>query len=264
ASGASPRFAVATLRELAGEKAFARGIEYNEERRVEIVSIDRSRVLARVVGSEIYRSELEGAGKEVSGACSCPAFAVWGLCKHVVAVALATNDLGPEAAEQASDRLSKLRDHLRNKGIEPLIEMIMKFAEDDPDVLRGLELAAATAAADDDTLFAQFKKAITETTRTRGYVEYREPRAWTEKIELLLDQIADLIAGGRAALVLRLLDYFMTRMDEALQSIDDSDGQGGAAYAKACEIHLAACREARLDPVALARELFARETDSEW
>jgi uncharacterized Zn finger protein len=261
--GASHRFDVATLRELAGDKVFARGIEYNEEGQVEIVFIDRLRVLARVVGSEIYRSELKGAGKKFSGSCSCPAFSDWGFCKHLVATALAVNELGPDAAERAVNRVSKIREHLRSKGMEPLIDMIMNLAESDPDLFHSLELASAMETANDDTLFAQLKKVITEATRTHGYIEYREARAWAEKINRVLGQIADLIAAGRAELVLRLLDYFFKRMDQALQSMDDSDGEGGAAYAKACEIHLAACSKAKPDPVALARELFRRETESE-
>jgi uncharacterized Zn finger protein len=264
ASDALRRFDVSTLRELAGEKVFARGTEYNKMGQVEIISIDRSRVLARVVGSEIYRSELRGEGRKFSGTCSCPAFSDWGFCKHLVATALAANDLGAEAVELASGRLPKIRDHLRSKGIEPLIEMIVKFAENDPDLLRSLELETAVATADDDTLYAQFKKAVTEATRTHGYVDYHAVGAWAEKIELLLDRIAGLIAGSRAELALRLLDYFFARMDQALQSIDDSDGEGGAVYAVACEIHLAACRVAKPAPVALARDLFSRETEAEW
>src|SRR6202022_2735418 len=77
-------------------------------------------------------------------------------------------------------------------------------------------------------------------------------------------RVADLIESGRAALVLQLLDHFFARMDEALGNIDDSDGGGGDMYAKACEIHLAACRKAKSDPIALARALFTREVDSEW
>lgn len=260
----SHRFDVATLRELAGDKVFARGNEYKDDGRVEIVSIDRLRVLARVVGSEIYRSELRGTGKKFSGSCSCPAFSDWGFCKHLVATALAANELGPDAAERAANHVSKIRDHLRSKGMEPLIDMIMDLAESDRDLFQRLELASAIETANDDTLFAQLKKAITEATRTGGYIEYGEARAWAEKINGLLQQIAGLIAGGRAQLVLRLLDYFFARMDQALQNMDDSDGDGGEAYAKACEIHLAACSKAKLDPVALARELFKRETESEW
>jgi uncharacterized Zn finger protein len=171
-----PRFDVATLREVAGEKVFARGVAYHEDEQVEIISIDSARVLARVIGSEVYRSQLEGAGKEFSGECSCPAFSDWGFCKHLVATALTANDLAPEAAEQAVNRVAKIRDHLRRKGIEPLVDMIVNLAENDPDLFHSLELATAIETASDDSLFAQFKKAITDATRAHDYIEYHEAR----------------------------------------------------------------------------------------
>src|SRR6266567_5526096 len=62
------RFDVAALRDVAGEKVFARGAAYHEDEHVEIVTIDRTRVLARVIGSEVYRCELVGMGKKFSGA----------------------------------------------------------------------------------------------------------------------------------------------------------------------------------------------------
>jgi uncharacterized Zn finger protein len=259
-----PRFDVATLREFAGGKVFARGVAYHEDGQVEIVSIDNARVVARVIGSEVYRSQLDGTGKKFSGECSCPAFSDWGFCKHLVATALAANDLHPGELEKATSRLTKIRDFLRAKGVEPLVEMIMGIAERDPELLRDIELSATVATADDQTLFVQFKKAITEATRTHGFVEYREARAWAAKIEHVLEQIEALIQSGRADLVLRLLDHFYARMDDALNNIDDSDGQGGGVYAKACEIHLASCRASKPEPVALARELFGRELDSDW
>jgi uncharacterized Zn finger protein len=263
-NGGQLRFDVATLRDLAGEKVFARGVEYHRDGQVEILSIEVARVIARVIGSEIYHSELTGMGGSISGKCSCPAFSDWGFCKHLVATALAANDLAPEAVQQAATRFSKIRDHLRAKGVESLVETIIGLAERDPALLRSLELAAATSTADDKTLFEQFKKAVTEATRTHGFVEYREARVWTERISSVLDQIESLIEGGRAQLVLRLLDHFFARMDRALDSLDDSDGQGGAVYSKACQIHLLACHEAKPEPIALARSLFEREIDSSW
>ena len=255
-------FDVAVLRDVAGEKVFARGAIYHEDERVEIVSFDRARVRARVIGSEVYRCELIGSGEKFSGKCSCPAFSDWGFCKHLVATALAVNSLGPKALEQASSRFAKIREHLRARGMEELVEMVVGLAERDPSLLKELELSAVAAASDDKTLLAQFKKAITEATRTRGYVEYRKMPGWVQGIESVLDRIAGLIEIGRAVLALHLLDYFFERMDEALANVDDSDG--GGAYARASEVHLAACRQAKPDPIELARALFAREVNSDW
>jgi uncharacterized Zn finger protein len=258
------RFDVAALRNVAGEKVFGRGAAYHDDGHVEIVTFDKTRVLARVIGSEVYRCELIGVGKKFSGKCSCPAFSDWDFCKHLVATALAANGLDSEALEQASGRFAKIREHLRSRGVEGLVEMVVGIAERDPSLLEELELAVVAAAADDKTLLAQFRKAITEATRTHGFVEYRDMRSWVQGIERVLEHVAALIGGGRAALVLQMLDHFFARMDEALEKIDDSDGGGGGAYAKACEIHLMACRQLKPDPVTLARVLFAREVDSEW
>src|SRR6202163_313859 len=210
------RVDVGALRDVAGEKVFARGVAYHEDGQVEIVTFDGTRVLARVIGSEVYRCELVGAGETFSGECSCPAFSDWGFCKHLVATALAANSLGSGALEQVSSRFAKIREHLRARGVERLVEMVVGLAERDPSLLQGLELSAAAATADDKTLFAQFRKAIAEATRTGGYIEYGEMRDWVRGIESVLDRIAGLIENGRAALVLRLLHHFFARVDEAL------------------------------------------------
>jgi hypothetical protein len=258
-----PRFDVAALRDAAGAKVFDRGTVYFEDDQVEIITINDARILTQVTGSEVYRCELVGTGKNFSGECSCPAFSDWGFCKHLVATALAANSLDPAALEQASNRFAKIREHLRSKGVEGLVEMVVGLAERDSSLLGELEFSAAVATADDTTLFAQFKKAITGATRTHGFVEYHEMLRWVQEIDSVLDRIESLLDGGRAELVLKLLDHFFTRMDDALNEIDDSDGGGGGVYARACEIHLAACREAKPDPITLARDLFAREVDSD-
>ena len=208
----SDRFDVAALRELAGEKVFVRGVAYHEDGHVEIVTLDEARVLASVEGSEVYRCELVGSGTAFSGVCSCRAFDDWGFCKHLVATALAANCLGPEELEQAAGRAAKIRQHLRAKGVEKLVEMIIGIAARDPSLQEELELAATAATADDKTLLAQFKKSITDATRTHGYVEYREVFDWVEGIERVLDRIESLVDHGRAALVLQLLDHFFARM----------------------------------------------------
>src|SRR5579872_1165923 len=94
-----PRFDVDKLRELAGEQVFARGLDYESDGLVEILSVDKERVLAEVAGSEDYRTELVGRGRKIGGKCSCLAFRDWGFCKHMVAAGLAANAAGDEASD---------------------------------------------------------------------------------------------------------------------------------------------------------------------
>jgi uncharacterized Zn finger protein len=195
----SHRFDVEALCDVAGEKVFARGVAYHEDGQVEIVTFDSTRILARVIGSEVYRCELVGAGKKFSGKCSCPAFSDSEFCKHLVATALTANNLGSGVIDQASSRFAKIREHLRAKGVEGLVEMVVGLAERDSSLLKELELSAAAATVDDTTLFAQFKKAITEATRTHGFAEYRKMRGWVQGTESVLNRIAGLVESGRAA-----------------------------------------------------------------
>ena len=255
----SPRFDLAALRKAAGEKAYGRGEEYHRGGQVEIIAVDAKRVAARVLGSELYRTQLIGKGRNFSGECSCPAFSDWGFCKHMVATALAANAGGAEAADAAKGRLARISDHLRAQGIEALIERLMAMGEHDPALFAELELAAAMDQADDAALLKQFKKAIADVTRTSDLIDYREVRAWAEAVGGALRRIGELVERRRAPLVLQILDVFFAEMSAAMGDIDDSNGHAGGVLAQAAEMHLEACRIAKPDPIALARELFGRE-----
>jgi uncharacterized Zn finger protein len=262
-SAGLPHFEEHTLREFAGDKVFARGAAYHANGQVEIGAVTAGRLFARVMGSEIYAVRLDGTGRDFSGECTCPAFADRGFCKHLVATALAANATDPAELAAASSRFERIRGHLRAKGVDGLVEMIIGLAESNPELLKELELSVAVDTDDDKAVFTRFKKAITDATRMRDYVEYRFVREWAKGIDKVLDRM-EVLLEHRAEVVRRLLEYFFARMDEALQSIDDSDGYGGALYARSCEMHLAACRKAKPEPVALARDLFAREMASDW
>jgi uncharacterized Zn finger protein len=58
---------------------------------------------------------------------------------------------------------------------------------------------------------------------------------------------------------MELADLLREQLNDAFEAIDDSDGQMGMLVSRAMELHLAACRLARPDPVQLAKDLFARE-----
>jgi hypothetical protein len=254
------RFDIDALRELAGDKVFARGQAYHQAGQVTILAIEKSRVVARVSGSEDYRTALTGFGKTIGGDCSCPAFADFGFCKHLVATALTAND----SDEVDDGTLGRIRRHLLSLGTEALAAMVLDLAERDESLFRRLEMEATAASDDDDTLFARYGKAIKDATRTGSFVPYREAAGWASEVEAVLERVAALVPQGRGALALRLVDIALSRLEEAINEIDDSDGWCGGLLDRAQEIHLAACCAVRPDPVDLARDLFSREVEGDW
>ena len=261
-NGKRPRFDVGAVRELAGDKVFGRGEEYYRDGQVQILSIEPSRVLAQVAGSEDYRTTLTGRGKTIDGHCSCPAFTDWGFCKHMVAVALAVNATDDRESE-GGGALPRIREHLKTKSVSDLAEMIVGLAERDSQLFRKLELAAAGTQADDATLEARLRKAIDGATRVGHYIDYSAATEWADGVNEALDAIEQLASGPRAALALKLAERAIERIEGAFESIDDSDGHLGALLHRVQEIHLAAASVVRPDPVQLARDLFAHEMDDD-
>jgi uncharacterized Zn finger protein len=261
---AQPRFEIAALRWRASEPVFARGHAYYDDDRVDLIAVDARRVLARVAGTESYRTTLRGRAAEFSGECTCPAFEGTGFCKHLVATALAVNAAPAGELEEAASRLPRLRAHLIAQGVEALADMILEFAEDDDALMRRLELAALTEQADDDALRSRLLQMIEDATATPDYVPYGGAGDWADGVHAVLDAIEKLLARERAQLAIELLDELFDRLEDAVEAIDDSDGEVHVAAERATELHRAACGKAQLDPVALARDLFARETGSDW
>jgi tetratricopeptide (TPR) repeat protein len=257
------RFDIDVLRELAGAKAFARGEAYHRDGQVEILSIKPGRVLAQVAGTEDYRTELRGDGKEIDGECSCPAFEDFGFCKHMVATGLAANDL-PAGEGDGSGALARIRDHLKEKGVDALVEMILDLVERDPALFRKLDAAAAAIHDDDKTVGARLRKMIDSATRTGDFVDYRGASGWAAQVDSVLDGIAGLASGARAGLAVELVERTIDRIEQAIESIDDSDGHCSILLERARDIHLAAIHEVRPESIQLARDLFAREMKDDY
>ncbi len=253
------RFDVEALRQLAGAKVFARGESYFGGGSVQILAIEPKRVLASVAGTEDYRVVLTGQGDAIDGECSCPAFEDQGFCKHMVATALAANAAGGDTEAEGAGALSRIRAHLKAKGTDALVEMIVELAERDPALFRKLDMAAAATGADDKTLETRLRKAIDAATRTGGFVDWREAHDWAAGVDDVLDTISGLASGARAGLVLKLMERAIERIEDAIEHIDDSAGHCGGLLERAGEIHLAAARACQPEPVQLARNLFARE-----
>ena len=260
-----PRFDVDALRERAGEKTFARGNAYHRDDRVEILVLEPQRVLAQVAGSEDYRTTLTGRGKAFGGDCDCPAFVEMGFCKHMVAVALAANAAAEDGREgEGVATLARMRRHLKARGVDALVELVLELAEQDRNLFRRLELASVSAETDGGALEARLRKAIDEATRTRGYVEYHAAAGWANGVATTLNALAELASGPQAVRMLALAEHAIERIEAAIETIDDSDGHCSELLELAGEIHLAAARAAKPDPVTFARDLFAREMADDY
>jgi hypothetical protein len=259
-----PRFDLAALKELAGGTVYGRGESYHRDGLVTLVRIDFERVAAQVAGTEDYHVTLAGRGKNIDGSCSCPAFDDWGFCKHLVATALAANEAGPGVEAATDDAVRRIRAYLTHKGVDALVAMVMDLAEADPALFRKLDLAASAASADEKTLEARLRKAIDQATRTRDFIDYREASGWAAGVGEALDALNEISGGPRAAIALRLALHAVERIEKAIENIDDSDGLCGDLLARGADIHLAAARVVRPEPIALARDLFAREMAEEY
>jgi uncharacterized Zn finger protein len=77
------------LKELAGERAFARGAEYFASRLVSGLRDHRGAITGRVRGTYYYSVKLWEAENRIASECSCPIGQDGGFCKHCVAVGLA-------------------------------------------------------------------------------------------------------------------------------------------------------------------------------
>jgi uncharacterized Zn finger protein len=253
-----PRFDIAALKRLAGG-AFVRGEAYHREGRVEILVIEPRRVLAQVTGTEDYRVNLLGKGETIKGECDCPAFDDYGFCKHMVATAIAANEIGHGPEREAAGALARIRAHLAGKPNAALIAMIVELAERDRALFRKLEIASAADGADDKTLALSLNKAIDQATATRGYVEYAEAGGWAGGVDEALDAL-DALDSTHDHLLLKLTERAIDRIESAIESVDDSNGECSVLLERARDLHIRAARGARPDPVALARDLFERET----
>jgi uncharacterized Zn finger protein len=255
------RFDLDAVRAFVGDEVFARGEAYWRDGLVTIIDMNAARVRAQVSGRENYRTTVTGSGAEIGGDCSCPAFSDFGPCKHIAATALAAND---GAANGGGDALTRIRVHLETKNVATLVDILVDFAERDPAILQRLDLAAAASTGDAATLEARLKKAIDSATRTGRFVDYRAAGGWAGEVDSALDALEAIASGRTAPIAMRLALHAIARIEKAIGHMDDSDGHCTNLMARAAEIHLSACRDAKPDGVELARTLYAREMEEEY
>ncbi len=256
------------LRRLAGEVWFARGKAYCSEGRVTSVRRDGDVIVAAVSGTRPYRVRLWLDGGELSYSCTCPLGAEGEFCKHCVAVGLAwlaQSDQPDGATSTEGVEANDLRAYLSGLTVSELVDMILARANEDESLHQRLVLRAAKSRKRRGGPDVKvWKRAFEDAIERRQFVSYDEAGGYAAGIDAVIDSVEELLKDGHAAAVITLAEYGLEAIENAIENVDDSDGEMGQLLHRLQDMHLAACRRAPPDCEILARRLFEWELLGQW
>jgi uncharacterized Zn finger protein len=259
------------LEALAGGTAFRRGEEYLSVGAVGRLRVQENKVSAKVEGTETYQVELWDEEGELAGDCTCPRAGDGYFCKHCVAVGLAWLDEHGSASLPADgagrkpvkvkrrDPWKGIRHYLETQPTESLVEVLLDVAQRDDRLFQALLLKAERTHGGGNAEKA-FRRAIDDAVRIRGFIDWREVGTYAGNIDQVADSLAELLQPDSAAMLVGLAEHAIEKIENALEQVDDSNGEIGGIVYRLGELHLKACTLAKPDPVALAERLFRFET----
>lgn len=93
-----------------------------------------------------------------------------------------------------------------------------------------------------------------------GFIDWREVGTFAGNIDQVAESLVELLKPDTAAMLVELAEYAIERLEDALEQVDDSNGEIGGIVCRLGEMHLKACSMAKPDAVALAERLFRFET----
>jgi hypothetical protein len=253
------------LRRLGGQRSFERGEEYAELGAVGSLRWDDASVGASVQGMDRYRVRLEIAGGKLAGSCTCPVGRDGLFCKHCVAVGLAWLSRSPERGEEAAaPTRNELSDRLAALGTEALAGLLVEHALDDEYLHARLLALTADATPDSDVRFRQLEHAFDVAVDPGGFVAWNEAYGFAQALEEVIGKVEQRLGAGQAVEIVAFCEHALRRIEGAFEYVDDSNGEVGGVKERLEELHLAACLEARPDPLELAERLFRWELEGAW
>lgn len=257
-------FSPGALRHMADGSSFERGAAYVDAGRVKNLKIGEDEASASVRGTRRYRVRLWLEKGAPAFSCTCPVGDDGLFCKHCVAVGLKLSQADAPATGLGSSGPSiDLRRHLEGLEKSRLIDLLLGETEND-ELLRGRLLLKAAKVQGAATDLDEYRIAIESVMNPGGFVDYRSMYDYSRGIEEVIDSVEDLLSSGHAAEVIELCEHALACLEDALGSVDDSDGYMGGMKERLCDLHHQACVDARPDPEALATRLFEWELHSDW
>ena len=242
-----------TLEKLAGDRSFARGVDYFRSESVERLVSRNGRISARVAGTDLYTVKLWPEGRQLDWSCTCPMGEQGEFCKHAVATGLAWLARGDGVGDQMPDEFDVIRAYLEASDKQALVKMLLERAIDDDDLAAGLLLAAQRQGV---SAPAAVKETIRRAFAVRDFVGYHEMPSLAAAARSIPDMLLETLRQGDAHAVIELSADAMKRGLGFLENSDDSDGMLGNVLSNIAAIHRQACRKDGLAPAQLAQDLL--------
>lgn len=258
-----------TLRRMAGARSFERGEDYFASGQVRALAEHEEAITAKVLGTREYRVKLWVEAGDLEFSCTCPVGTDGAFCKHCVAVGLAWLEQGREGGATSkkpakpSVTMDDVRTYLTAQGKAALVDLLMAQAMED-DRLRQRLLMKAAKKAPKGLDLATYREAIDSAVGAGEFVDYGSAHDYARGIDEVIDLIEELLKEGHAAEVIDLTEHALATVENAMGSVDDSDGHMGGILERLQEIHHAACKKAKPDPETLAKRLFEWELRADW
>lgn len=253
------------IKKLAPLRARERGREYYEDGLVTDFAERKGALIAKVKGGRTYTVKIRAKEDDVQYSCTCPMGAEGEFCKHCVAVALAW--IEGHAVQHTKGvpeiNFQDVEAYLKTLDSSILVEMLMEQTCRDDNLRRKLFLKTNQSLATKFDLVS-CKRIIKDAFDTHGYVDYHEASGFADAASETIDMIEEIMEGPCVAEVIALAEYAIDRAVNAINSMDDSDGEMGEVLNRLQDIHFKACLQTKPDPVRLAERLFRLELNSEF
>lgn len=219
-----PDITESLLVKLAGIRAYERGADYFDEGRVGELFIQDDTISAEVDGTESYQVSLIYTQRGLSGACDCPASEGIDFCKHCVATALALKaQYRKMPLKKGADQKTVLTTWLEQQSKAEIIQHFVAVVTKDRNLRREWLLKAEKGLGRVDK--SSLKKQITSALPLGKHLyEYPKVRAYFANTTMVMRELEESIGQLPTSERLELIGYAFQRLEQALDTIDDSGG----------------------------------------
>jgi len=154
-------------------------------------------------------------------------------------------------------------DNLQALGAKRLAEVLLDLAAGDAAVKRRLRLELS-AEAGPEAVAAAIGKRLTALRQARSIVDWQKRPAFVKDLDQQRQLILDKVAGERPDLALELMWRFMDLAEPVLNRVDDSRGDVGDVFRRACRDLGTVAAKASPNPARLADQVFEAVTKNDY